>query len=347
MIKILLIKKGAVGDLLMATPLIRQLKQHLNCQLDILVGSSAAISLDGNINISNKFIVDDELFTIKNSYKFIKYLYALRKNRYDYVLILDKHWYFNLLAKLVGGITIGFERERVSRYLLDYAVPYNDNTKYHGVYYLELLNKINPQLVDYKDTKLDVYINEDNEAKVNNWLKSQNITDFIIVVNSGGNNAFEQNGIRMLPEAKILELLKQLCLNNENIILLGSKIDKTTYDSYITQLVANSQIINAAGQFNLAESTYLFKLAKHSYVTDCGALHLAVAADVGNHLTAIFAPTNPKHVLPFDYLIMAIWQDEDIYMPRYSLYGAKGIQHKEYFTQLNICDLVKFYKYYG
>jgi ADP-heptose:LPS heptosyltransferase len=57
--KILLIKRGAIGDLLMATPLVRQLKQQLNCPLDIIVGKSASAALILNPYLDKQFILPD------------------------------------------------------------------------------------------------------------------------------------------------------------------------------------------------------------------------------------------------------------------------------------------------
>lgn len=340
--KILLIKRGAIGDLLMATPFIRQLKQSINWSIDILVGKDASIVLKENNYINNKYILDDSWFTIKNAHKFIKYLYGLHKNNYDYVFVLDKHWYFNLCANILGGVTIGFEREVISKYLLDYSVKYDDVCKYHGVYNLDLLSKIKPKSVNYDDLSLDLAIGSDDEIKVDNWLSKANITDFAIVVNSGGNNAYETNGARMLPKEKALLLIEELSKIYDKILLVGGKSDYGNYSGYIDCLGGVNNVINIAGVFNLAESAYLLSLSSKSYITDCGALHLAVASGCEDNLVALFASTNPRHVLPENLVYRAYWSDEDIYDKNYSLYGNKKVKHPEYFAKLNIKDLIDF-----
>ncbi len=340
--KILLIKRGAIGDLLMATPFIRQLKNSTNCSIDILVGKDASIVLKENHYINNKFIIDDSWFTIRNAHKFIKYLHELRKNNYDYVFVLDKHWYFNLCANILGGITIGFKREGISRYLLDYSVKYDDVCKYHGIYNLDLLSKIKPQSVNYNDLSLGLAIGNDARIKVDNWLSKANIIDFVVVVNSGGNNAYETNGARMLPKGKVLLLIKELSKIYSKVLLVGGKSDYENYSDYMDCLNSLSNVINIAGVFNLAASAYLLSLSKKSYITDCGALHLAVASGCKDNLVAMFASTNPKHVLPENLVSRAYWSDEDIYDKNYSLYGNKKVKHPEYFTKLKIRDLIDF-----
>ena len=52
--RILFFKIGALGDTLMTTPLLRQLKRNFaNVKIDYLIGKFSAQSLEGNKNIHN------------------------------------------------------------------------------------------------------------------------------------------------------------------------------------------------------------------------------------------------------------------------------------------------------
>ncbi|ENN95565.1 glycosyl transferase family protein, partial [Methanocaldococcus villosus KIN24-T80] len=54
--KILLFKIGAIGDALMTTPLIRQLRKNFpNAQIDYLIGKHAHAVLEGNIYLNNLY----------------------------------------------------------------------------------------------------------------------------------------------------------------------------------------------------------------------------------------------------------------------------------------------------
>ena len=111
-----------------------------------------------------------------------------------------------------------------------------------------------------------------------------------------------------------------------------------------TKFKGTNDIVNTGGISVYSDSTHINVLNPASFSNQ-----IVTTFQVG--LTSSFyklnsaSNTEKAQKSTFDYLIMAIWQDEDIYMPRYSLYGAKGIQHKEYFTQLNTCDLIKFNKH--
>jgi ADP-heptose:LPS heptosyltransferase len=219
---------------------------------------------------------------------------------------------------------------------------YNDINKYQGVYYLELLHKIKPNVVNFNDLKLDINISSLSKSKVDDWIIQQNIHKFAIVVNSGGNNAFESNGVRMMPFDKTTSLLQELSKKYEKILLVGGSVDVDSYNRYVYKLENIDNVLNVAGYFTLSESAYLISLSEMAYITDCGALHLAIASGCNKNMIAIFSATNPNHFMPKELLQRAYWQDEDVYTDRYSLYGNKKIKHHKYFTKLKIRDLIDF-----
>ena len=340
MLKILLIKRGAIGDLLLATPLIRQLKKaYPDCQLDLLVGKSASIAITKNPYLDNVFIRDDSDFALSGCFRFARFLFSLRK-QYDNVFILDKHWYFNLMAKIIKArFTIGFSRGWFSACLLDESVPYNDVTRYHSLYYLDLLNASALAFTSYDDIQLDIFIADADKQKVKQLLVTNKIDNYVIVVNSGGNNSYETSGIRMLPASKISALLQKL-LTKHKVILLGGKIDANNYNSYLAHLNNPPNLFNWAGQLSFAQSAYLIANSAKFYTTDCGAMHLGVAMLTPRQLCAFFGPTNPSHILPASYLnISAKWSDEDIYDPAYQLKGLLPVKKKEFFRHLDLDKL--------
>jgi ADP-heptose:LPS heptosyltransferase len=333
--KILLIKRGAIGDLLLATPLIRQLKQKLNCNLDIIVGKSASAALIANPYIDKQFILSDESFTIRGTAKLARTLLNLRK-QYDYVFVLDKNWYFNCMAQLVSAKAIGYTRDRVSSLVLYKKIVYNDVNRYHGLYYLDLLKVSQLFDVDYTDLDLDLVVGTTDKLVVEEFIFRNKLTNYVVVVNSGGNNSYEQDGLRMLPMIKIIELVKLLLERGNKVLLLGAKVDQMHYQKICASFPDNHNLYNLAGKFNLAASSYLIGRSAHFYTTDCGAMHLGVAAGALERMTAFFGPSNPAHILPAKWLSqVAVWQDAGIYSPNYQLNGSRQKQEPKYFTKLD------------
>lgn len=334
--KILLIKRGAIGDLLMATPLIRQLKQRLNCDLDIIVGKSASIALTNNPYVDKTIIIPDQSFALKGVLNLSRVLLKLR-GKYDYVFVLDKHWYFNWMAKLLGAPVIGYTRDMISDLALDKSVAYNDINRYQGMYYLDLLSASQLACADYTDLKLDLMVMTADKLLVEEFIFQNKLTNYIVIVNSGGNNAYEHDGIRMLPLATVTELVGLLLDRGHEVVLLGSGVDVNHYQKICASFPNGCRLFNLAGKFQLAASSYLILRAQHFYTTDCGAMHLGVAANVLDSMTAFFGPTNPTHFLPETWLSkVAVWYDENIYLPAYSLKGSRQNPTPEYFTHIEL-----------
>ncbi|AUR51587.1 glycosyltransferase family 9 protein [Aquella oligotrophica] len=337
--KILLIKRGAIGDLLMATPLIRQLKLKCNASIDLLVGENAAIACRDNPHLNRLIILPDTDFSIKGVFRFAIQLIRLRK-QYDYVFLLDKHWYFNLMANLLCTKTVGYYREDWQKFTLYYPVLYNDVTRYHCYYYLDLLKQSNLASPDYTDIQIDLPIKDSDQKYINEKLYENNLEDFVVLVNSGGNNAYEKTGIRMLPEDKVIELLELIIQQRKKIILIGGKVDRVNYDDYISQLLDNSNCYNWAGELSLAQSAYLISKARIFYTTDCGAMHFGVAMGLHARLKAFFGPSDPRHILPPDYIgRSSIWHDKENFDPAYQLEGVID-KNKKFFRNIRISDYV-------
>jgi ADP-heptose:LPS heptosyltransferase len=334
MLKILLIKRGALGDILLTTPLVRQLKKSFSkVQIDYCLAKPFSNVLANNPYIDNVIALDEKVFTAAGVLPFIRFASNVR-GKYDYVFLLGKNWQLNLLSRLIGGRAIGYAREKISQYLLTKHVVYNDVTRYHGCYYLDLLQASTIATPDYTDLDLDFLVPETDITYITNKLADLNLVKFIVVVNSGGNNQYESGGIRMLPQSKILELLSKLILKAP-VILVGSAVDKKNYASYYSVLGNPDNLFNWAGTLNLAQSAYLIGKADQFYTTDCGAMHLGLAMNAESKMTCFFGPTNPAHILPPGFKGKVFWLDQDIFDPSYQLYGTLGMD-KGYFQHIDI-----------
>ena len=139
--KILLFKIGAIGDTLMTTPLIRQLRNNFpDAQIDYLIGEHSYGVLDANKYLDNIIKFDEKIFFEKYFIKWMKLIFKIRKESYDVIFVLDKHWIFNLVSFLFRiKKRIGFDRFGEGKFLT-YKVPYFGR-KHEIFYYLDLFHK--------------------------------------------------------------------------------------------------------------------------------------------------------------------------------------------------------------
>jgi len=327
--KILLIKRGALGDILMTTPLVRCLARA-GYSVDYLVSESCQVALKDNIYLNKIYLVEDSYFKPQHILKFTAYVRAL--SEYDYVFVLDKHWYFSFLSRFVNAsYKIGFCRDSLSKIFLDRYVRYNDVNVYQVDYYLQLASLVG---LDYQkaNQELSLFISLEDKELINNYILQHKLCNFAIIVNSGGNNGFEKTGIRMLPSNLAVDLIHEIATKYDMVLLLGSKLDYANYQEYIARLPVIN-ILNVAGAFSLAQSAYLIAISQVFYTTDCGAMHLGFLTDCNVEMTVFCGPSNPKHIVPELPRVKVIWLDEDIYDTNYQLFGTIK-KNKSYFMRL-------------
>ena len=336
--KILFVKRGALGDVLMTTPLVRQIRQRFpQAQLDYVIGSSCKSALTGNPRLNNIISLPDRAFSAAGVGLLLRFIWSIR-GKYDHVFILGKNWNINLLFKFAASKLTGFAREKISQWLLNSFVIYNDTNRYQVDYYLDLLTVSKLAQVNYADIQMELATTSGDKEVINTFLAKHQLSNFIVVTNSGGNNGFENSGIRMLPEDKILELLTKL-LSIAPVVLLGGSVDAVNYTNYRDKLDNPQNLFLCAGVLTLPQSVELLKLADHFYVTDCGSMHLGLAAQINDKMTCFFGPTNPRHILPANFAGKIVWQDQDVFDPEYQINGKINNSQLEYFKSLDFCHL--------
>src|SRR3989344_9034729 len=126
MVKIIFFKTGALGDVLLTTPLLREIRQKFpDACIDYWAGNYSKRILEGNKEINNLIGFDESAFYKKKLISFLRLLNAIRKEKYDIAFVLDKHWIFSLFFLFTGiKKRIGFRR-KVS--FNNYDVKYNNS----------------------------------------------------------------------------------------------------------------------------------------------------------------------------------------------------------------------------
>lgn len=245
-----------------------------------------------------------------------------KKKKYDTIFVLDKHWIFNLTAKLIGiKERIGFDRLGKEGRFLTKKVHF-DGKKHEINYYLKLLEAAGKK-PDYKDLKTETFLTNNKDTEKENY---------VAIINSGGNNPGEKTKIRMIPDKLFIELINEISKKHKTI-LLGGKEDKKYYNKF----KFNQNVKNEAGQ-NLKQSLEIMKKAKNIITTDCGAMHMA--GTVNDNIICIFGPTNPKRKAPLNKGTISIWKDQEQYDKNYENHG-KTPKPKKYMTKITIKDIIK------
>lgn len=315
--KILLWKIGALGDVLMTTPLIRQLRRALpDARIDYLTGRGCLAVVEGNPHV-DRVIGFDESILFGARVARLGEVARLLKG-YDAVFVLDKHWIFEVLAWLARiPVRVGFMRRRHEGLLHTHCTPYG-RLRHEILYYLDLAAAYGLP-VEFNDVRLEL-------PPVAEYPLA---TPYTVLVNSGGANAGETSDVRKMPEALFGALVSH-CSAAGPVAFLGSREERAYYDRHMGE-----SCVNLCGQTSLREAWSIMRDAQAIYATDSGLMHMGAA--VNPHLTAIFGPTHPARKCPPG--AQWAWVDAQRYDSRYEIFGTPP--NGPYFRGMATADILE------
>jgi ADP-heptose:LPS heptosyltransferase len=315
--KILLWKIGALGDIVMTTPLVRQLRRALpGASIDYLTGRGCASILEGNPHIDQIRSFDESILYGGQVGRLREVLPLL--HGYNCVFTLDKHWIFPLLARMADTpARIGFRRRPHEGLLLTQKVRYGA-LRHEIDYYLDLV-----EAAGWPIRRDDVALEGPREAAF------PCEPGCMVLINSGGDNANENSKARRMPDT-LFRALVEACAAQHPVVFLGSASEAGYYERF-----AGPGRRNLCGRTSLAQATAVLRQAARVISTDTGLMHLAAA--VNTQVTAVFGPTHPMRKCPPG--VRWAWSDEARYDPRYELFGS--IPEGRYFGSLTVAHILE------
>ncbi|NVN98255.1 MAG: glycosyltransferase family 9 protein [Geobacteraceae bacterium] len=272
--RILIIKPGAIGDLLHITPVIRALKGFApDAAITVMVGSKITKSLFNDNPMVNDVIVFDK----KGEHRKWLNLFALWKKirdaRYDLVLNYQrsnlKGWFLVTAAFPCRVLVYHKLRHRVIHAIEDHLRP------------LELLG-VDPFTYD---KSLDFFPSTQDEAFADNFIRVNNLyTKKIVAFNPGTSHAS-----KCWPIERFIELGNAIAADfGCEILLLGSPAEKELTDTISKGM--QFPVHDLCG-CSLGESAAVLKRCELLVTGDTGPMHIATAVNV--RVLALYGPISP------------------------------------------------------
>lgn len=316
--KVLLWKAGALGDVVMTTPLVRLLRRRwAHAQIDYLTGRECAVVLQGNPHLDNVLTFDEQIL-IKARVGRLPELIA-RLRGYDMVFVLDKHWAFAVLAFAARTpARIGFARRPWEGALHTHRVAYGP-VRHEIDCYLDLAVAAG-LTVDRADKRLEL---------PDPMPCALPIAPYVVLVNSGGANAREHSTVRRMPDPLFRQLVER-CARHATVVFLGAASERGYYEG-----LEVASTVNLCGQTTLRQSWYVLQRAAAVYTTDTGLMHMAAA--LNPRVTAIFGPTHPARKCPPG--AQWVWADEEVYTDPYEVFGT--LPTGSFFGKLRADDILQ------
>ncbi len=278
---VLVIKLWALGDSVVALPLINSLRKNFpNAKIDVL-----ARNRNRQIFEMVDFIDELILFEPRNIMKLFSLFW-----KYDVVFDLEP--YLNLssvLSFLFGRYSVGFAGQFRSR-LYNESVVFNKNQHMVGNY-LDFCKVIGCRLSvqDYNLVKLK-YSGVEEEV-VKQFMLSNNVDLKKLVVGVCVGTAESASKTRIWDDSKWVSICDLLIKNyGAQIIFFGTDKEKKAID--VIQSSMKNKSISSAGVLNLKSAVCLISKCGLFISIDTGPMHIAAAQGVKT--VGLFGPNTPK-----------------------------------------------------
>jgi ADP-heptose:LPS heptosyltransferase len=304
--KILLIAMSGIGDTLIATPLLRELRANFpQAHIDVLVmWAGARDLLEGNPNVKRvwqKNLIKEGVFSS------IPFLRQLRRERYD--ISLNAHTQGRLAYRAVAAF-IGAKRRVGHSYdttgFLDrlwfmHAMIPED----YAVHSIENNNRLLP-LIGAKalllSHEMELFLTPAEERFAREFVSANRLDSRRILGVHVGSGGTKNLPLKRWPLSNYIELFKRLTAEQPecSVVLFGGPEEKESHEQ-IRHAVASPNILIPETR-NLRQVAALLKYCQAFLSVDTALMHLAAAMKVKNQLVIeamTLNETNVPHGNPF------------------------------------------------
>jgi ADP-heptose:LPS heptosyltransferase len=252
--KILIIRFSSIGDIVLTSPVVRCVKQQLDCQLHFLAKKSFFPVLKSNPYIDKIHLLDGDFNELATE---------LKKEKFDFIIDLHNNLRTKRIKWKLGIPSSAFPKLNLEKWLL---VNFKIN-RMPEVHIVDRYFRAAEQLGVKNDMKgLDYFIPEEDEINLT-ALPESHRNGYIGFVIGG------QHSTKKLPDEKIVSICSKL---NMPIVLLGGKEDIPSGEK-IASFTGREKVFNACGKFSLNQSASLVKQAAKIITHDTGLMHIAAA----------------------------------------------------------------------
>ncbi|MCQ2957393.1 MAG: glycosyltransferase family 9 protein [Candidatus Gastranaerophilales bacterium] len=245
--RVLIIRLGAIGDVVETTGLVRALKKQ-NYNIDYLTGKAPSTLLNDIKDIDNVY-----LFESKKYIDIYKLGRKLSKNKYDLILNLQPSLRMKFLCFVAASKKV---------------VNYKKSYKFHAVEnFFDTGKKAIPELELDKNIYID--IDEELKQKMLSQLEKNKIK---ICFNTGANSSRQGRKWCIEYWAELAKMILEKY--NAQIFVIGAKEDEENVNELINNIPS---IKSFAGKTSLPETAALLSCADLVISGDTGPLHIASA----------------------------------------------------------------------
>lgn len=253
-IKFLIIRFSSIGDIVLTTPVVRNLKQQVeNVEIHYITKPQFKSILE-----SNPYV--DKVHVLKKSLK--ETVNELKYEHFDYVIDLHRNIRTARFKNRLKTISFSFDKLNKEKWMLVNFKKNNLPDTHIVDRYIDTL-----KVFDVKNDEqgLDYFIPEKDEVDLKS-ISEELINGYVGIVVGAYHNT------KKLTKEKIIAICKQI---DKPILLLGGPDNKEEGEEIKNSIGKN--IYNTCGAYNINQSASLVKQANIILTPDTGLMHIASA----------------------------------------------------------------------
>ncbi|MGM0553431.1 MAG: lipopolysaccharide heptosyltransferase II [Pseudomonadota bacterium] len=290
---ILIIRLSAMGDVVMASPLIRALHRcYPGARVAWLVQPEFAALLDANPELDAVITWPrkewEDLWRRRRYLRLAREVWRFRRRlrREGFDMVLDVHSLMKsgLLARLTGARRrVGLGSKEGSGALMTEVIPKPQSPRI-GSEYLHLIEHLGCDLGDFE---MDVALTASDRVFASNLMRGGRLEDgfvaFTPYTTRPQKHWFDDDWARL---ARLVH--ERLGLP---VVILGGPADRDRADTIVRRAGDAARVINLAGDTSLREAAAVLERASLAVGVDTGLTHMAIAMDAPT--IALFGSTCP------------------------------------------------------
>jgi len=289
--RILIIKFGSIGDVILSTAALRAIRQHFHSgyRISLLVGEGAKDVVMRSPYIDELLVAD-----FKNKDKGWRALFtigrSLRKKNFDIVIDLQNNRKSHILSKLTWSINrYGYSKK--FGFLLNHSIKDDKlpiDPLQHQFRILKMLG------IDLIDSHLEMWPAQEDEVYAQGLLSSEWLSDAqkIVGINL---TASPRWATKSWPRENLVKLCEELGFKDIRVILTGVEEDFSLANDLINT-VNNTKLINLCGKTTINQLACVIRRCNVYISADSSPLH--IANSMNTPLIALFGPTDHRRHLP-------------------------------------------------
>lgn len=268
--KILILRFSSIGDIVLTSPVVRCLRQHIKgVELHYCTKRRYQELIAHNPYLDKCHYLDDSLMQLVGQ---------LRHEQYDLVIDLHNSLRTRLIKSMLGKRSFTVDKINMKKWLY---VRFKANVMPPVHIVDRYMDTVNALGVTNDGRGLDYFIAAEDQVPISQ-LPQTHQSDYVAYALGG------QHATKRLPVERMIDLCRNI---NKPILLLGDQHDRQAGE-LIRSALGDDLIYNACDLFSINQSASLIGRAQVVYSHDTGLMHIAAA--LKKPIVSIWGSTTPQ-----------------------------------------------------